>query len=50
MTKEVKLGRVEKNISRLNSKTYRVRVGKNDKCVRTRKEARHLKNIWLENK
>jgi hypothetical protein len=47
MTKEVKLGRIETNITRLATKSYRVRVGKNNKCVNTRAAARNLKKEWL---
>lgn len=39
--------RVEKNISKIGPKTYRVRVGKLNKCVPTRQEARNLKRAWL---
>lgn len=39
--------RVEKNISKIGPKTYRVRVGKLNKCVATRQAARDLKRTWL---
>ena len=38
---------VEKNISKIGSSTYRIRVGKFDGYANTRAKARHIKRTFL---
>jgi hypothetical protein len=47
MTKTIKLGRVERNITRESTKSYRVRVGGTSMNAPNRKEARIIKKTLL---